>query len=264
MRFAAPWLSIVLMLATADAAAACATMRVGYPDQNRPPYYLGTGSSEANPPGASIELLREIAASADCPMVTSRMPLLRLRVALEAGQLDAVPIEANDSLLGTFALPVDKRGKLDTAKAIHNYTVVYVRAADHAAASVDTENWLRTHGLGTIQGTPFAAILRARGMTIDDGAVDYMRNLEKLKRGRFDGFIVSVIEPDDLDAFVATHFGKELLRLEQPMRTARIWLAFNKDYYAVNKAHVEAMWNWIGNNAQARLAVLQKKYESPP
>jgi polar amino acid transport system substrate-binding protein len=256
--------AILCFCAAADALGACAPMRVGYPDQNRPPYYLGTGSAPANPPGASVELLREITASADCPMRTLRLPALRLRLALANGQVEGMALEATDEHTGVYALPLDKNGKLDADKAIHNYTIIYVRAADAKAAGAEPEAWFQTHSLGAPQGSPFVAELRGKGLQVDDGAHDYLRNLEKLKRGRIDGFAVSVIELGDLDGIVTARYGSELVRLERPIRTRHVWFAVNKAYYAANKDAVETMWNWVRANAQTRLSVWKKKYEAMP
>lgn len=264
MKIARVLAPIVLILAAAEAAAACAPLRFGYPDQHRPPYYMGSGSTEPDPPGASIELVREIAASAGCPVQMLRMPPLRTRVNLELGQIDATPLEASELHIQAYALPLDRQGKLDHEKTLRNYTVVYVRAADLKAAAADPEAWLQTHTLGLVKGSPNAPLIRSKGVLVDDGAVDYLRNLEKLKRRRIDAFALTVIELDDIDSLVSTHFGSELVRLEKPIRTSHIYLAVSKAYYAANKDHVETMWNWIGAHAQARLSQLSKRYEAMP
>jgi hypothetical protein len=139
-----------------------------------------------------------------------------------------------------------------------------VRAADQKAASAEPQAWIQTHALGALKGSPIAALMRSKGIAMDDGAVDYLRNLEKLKRARIDGFAVSVIELDDLDQLVSSSFGNELVRVEKPLRTSHIYLAVNKAYYAANKAYVDTMWNWVGSHAQSRLGSLTKKYEALP
>jgi hypothetical protein len=68
--------AFVLAAVASSACAECAPIRLGYTDQELPPYYLGSGSVEGNPPGVTIELIREIAASAGCTVVAVRLPLV--------------------------------------------------------------------------------------------------------------------------------------------------------------------------------------------
>lgn len=256
--------SILLLLVSSEARGGCAPIKFGYVDQHRPPYYLGNGPLEPDQPGASVELVHDIIGSARCPHSSVRLPHRRLRPALEAGAIQAMPLDAIDKDTDLYALPLDRNGKLDAERALRMVTVVYVRADDAEARSADPLLYFRSHQLGATLGSPFAAFARMEGMTIDDGALDATRNLEKLKRHRIDGFAASVISETDLDAFVATHFGGEIVRHDKPLRKHHIWLAFNKDYYASNKADVETMWNWVGTHGHSRLAKLMKKYDAQP
>src|SRR4051812_42259026 len=105
--------SLAIVLCSQLAAAECTPIRIGVIDQHRPPYYLGNGSQVPNPPGASIDLLREIAAHVGCSIVVTRLPVLRIRPALEAGTIDGSPIDPGPGDEATFAFPLDKKGNLD-------------------------------------------------------------------------------------------------------------------------------------------------------
>jgi hypothetical protein len=256
-------LTLAMMVATSGAHAACAPFRFGYIDQNRPPYYLGNGSAEATPPGASIELIREIAASAGCSVSTVRLPVPRIRLALAAGALiDAAPVDPNGSDAADFAFPLDRNGKVDSERALHLVTVAFVRAADKLPAETDPARYFVGRKVGTIHGASYAALLRAGGILVDDGAVDTVRNLDKVRLERCDAYVVSLSAASDLDAFVAAHYKGEIVRLDKPVHTTHLYLAMNKAYYARNSEQVEAMWNWIGQHGQQRFAELLKHYEA--
>lgn len=260
-----PFLSIPgLLLVAGSCMAACAPLRLGYVDKHRPPYYLGSGNDEAAPAGASVDLIREIAASAGCKVISVRLPHARLRAALKAGTIDAMSMEALDSDKSHYALPLDAAGNLDTAKALQVHTVIFVRAADTALRSGDPVRQFGQRWLGTNHAAPLVGQLRQLGFRVDDGALDAERNLEKLLRNRIDGYAISVAAPADMDAWVAARFGKAIARLNHPVLTNNVWLAVSKDYHARYPAEVAVMWNWVAENGRSRFANLVKKYDKPP
>ena len=248
-------------LAAPVAWSACVPIKVAYVDQHRPPYYIGNGGMEASPPGASVELMNEIAASAGCTITFSRLPMMRLRNALEANLVDAVPMGTQDKDAERFAFPLDKSGKLDTSRAMRIVTVLFVRAGDKLPTDADPAQLMQGKRVGVVHGSAIAQRLRDAGVVVDDGASTTPRNLEKLRLGRIDVFAVAVISPTDMDAIVAPRFGKDIVRIDKPAQTAHLWVAFNKPYYEKNREQVETMWKWIGANGNARFAALVRKYE---
>jgi polar amino acid transport system substrate-binding protein len=253
--------SILLLLASGDAVGACTPLRTGYIDQHRPPYYLGNGPVAPEPPGASIELLRDIAASVGCTIAPIRLPSLRLRSALAGGALDMIPLVAIDADIKAYAFPRDAQGQLDHDKALRSVTMVFIRASDKLPRNTDPSDYFRGRRLGLTHGAPYAAELRRAGIVIDEGALDTLRSFEKLKRKRLDGFAVALTAPGDMDAFVAANFGDDIVRLDKPLRSSYIWLAVNHDFYRANRALVDGMWTWIGSNGRTRFDHLLKKYD---
>jgi len=195
-----------------------------------------------------------------------RLPTARLQSGLQSGLIDARVISsAVLDLPGTpmdhLATPRDANGHVDLARGLLLYTVVFVRAGDGPARGTDTAAYFRDHRLGTYHGAGIAAALRQAGYEVDDGAADMARNIEKLLRRRIDGYALSVAALDDMDADVASRYGGALLRLDQPLRTNRLLLVFNRDYYERHRASAEAMWQWLGEHGQARSAQLLKNYQ---
>lgn len=254
-------LSISVLLA-GHAAGACPALRYGYTDKAVPPYYLGTGPAAPEPPGALAELAREAAASAHCPVRMVRMPPARLHQSLNAGAIDAMSLFAPDVVgeLPNVIYPRDKQGKLDTARAMPLYTVVFVRAADHLPIDADPVLTMRGRIIGVSQGAPHIKHLREVGVEVDAGAANPDLNFEKLKRGRIDGFAISLSTMEDMDAPVAARYGLQFIRLRRPLLTTNSWLALNRDYYENNRDAAETIWNWYGAHGRARLNALLKKY----
>jgi hypothetical protein len=264
MRTAPVLIFLATLLAFGDAKCACMPMKLGYVNLHRPPYFLGAGTAEATNPGATVQLIRDVAASAGCDVISVRLPPLRLRQALSDAVIDAMLMDASDSEIAHYALPQTRDGKLDAKRAIRMYTVVFVRADDKIPGDTEPSSYFINHRLGMNNGATLAAQLRKQGATVDDGAQDSARNLEKLVRGRIDGYAATLVSPTQMDSFIAATFGKQLVRLESPLRIHHFWLGFNKHYYQRNRAQVEAMWEWIGARGHARFAELVEQYQRMP
>lgn len=252
--------ALLLLLMLAAGADAC-TFRLGYTSQNAPPYYAGT-DTVAKAPGALVELVQEMAASNGCTVDLQRLPTARLLWTLSSGQIDAVAMSAPPADMAHIALPLDIRGKPDASRGLPQFTMLFVRASDRAAASHDSAAFLRGRRVGVTHGVSFADDLREAGMQVDDGAANARRNFDKLKLNRVDAVAVSLNSPSDMDDLLAREYGGQLVRLERPFRTRALWLMVNRNYYNANKTAVEAMWTWLGDSGGKRLPALLKKYET--
>jgi len=255
---------LAMLLAAGHASGTCTPLRLGYVNQHRPPYFLGSGSAESIRPGASVDLIRDVAASAGCRVISVRLPPLRLRKAMDNDSIDAMLMDAGQSDVSHYALPLANNGTPDNDRAVPMYTVVFVRADDKLPASTDPRLYFASHRLGMNNGASLAAQLRTMGFIVDDGAHDGARNLEKLARGRIDGYAATLVSPDQLDASIAATFGKQIVRLDTPLRTHHFWLAFTKRYYERNRVAVEAMWDWVGGHGHQRFVERIKEYGNMP
>lgn len=249
------------LLLVAGQALACQPLRVAYIDQHRPPYYLGAGGELQDPPGASVELMKDIVEAGGCRIQFIRLPLLRIRPAVESGLVDAAPIDPTIRDAETLAFPRDRHGKPDGGKALSIYNIVWVRSADKVSQNIDPMAWLRNRTLGTAHGAPYAAEFRKAGINVDDGAMDVKRNLDKLVRNRIDAFVTTVTSPEEMDGFVAGTYGNTVTRLEKPIRVSYVYFAVNRDYYARNKQRVDSMWRWVGASGRQRFDQLLARYE---
>lgn len=260
MRFGIFTVTCAIAAAWGTGAAACEPIRIGYLDQERPPYWLGAGVEVPAKPGASAELVQRFAASAGCEANLKRMPVMRIRPALAAGELDFAPMDANASNTAGIAFPLDKNHQLDIARALPLNIVVFVRSADQIPPTTAPAKYFRDRLLGITLGASYKLRMQNLGLNVDSGAVDIARNLEKLRLHRIDGFAVSVTFPGDMDAYVARNYKGAVVRLPQPIFADHVWLAASEGYYAAHPAQVEKMWTWLASTGMREYAALLKEY----
>jgi hypothetical protein len=251
---------MLIALFSGYATAGCTPIRFGYLDQHRPPYWLGGGTAVPEVPGAGAELIRQFAASAGCPAALVRMPVLRIKPSVAAGEIDFAPMDGAAHGTPGIVLPRDKLGQLDVARSIPMVIVVFVRASDALSSNLQPLEYFQGRTLGTTLGSSYAERMRRSGIGVDSGAVDVAKNFEKLKLGRFDGFAVSLISPGDMDSFVAKKYGGEIVRVPTPLFSDNIWLGASQHYYNRHPRRVEAMWDWLGSAGKKEFSKLLTKY----
>lgn len=264
MKFRTMIIAVAVAIHAGGAAAACEPIRIGYVNQERPPYYLGSGSEVPAKPGASAELFQRFAASAGCHASLMRLPVNRIIPSLAAGLLDFAPLDSSSKDSANLAFPRDKNNQLDLARAVPINIVVFVRSADQIPPATEPAKYFQDRLLGVTLGATYRTRILGLGLKIDSGAVDIARNLDKLTLSRIDGFAVSVTSPNDMDAYVAQKYKGAIVRLAQPLFTDHIWIAASASYYAAHPAQVEKMWTWLGSAGKREYFNLLKEYGDLP
>lgn len=257
-------LTIVLLLTATQCGAVegCEPISFGYLDQERPPYWLGTGTKVPKRPGASVELVQRIAASVKCTVKLKRIPVLRIRGALASGEVDFAPMDSSSESISGIEFPRDKNHKLDLTRALPLRIVVYVRATDRIPNQTNPTTYFRERRLGITLGSSYKTRMEKAGLRVDSGAVDISRNLEKLRLNRIDGFAVSVVFPEDMDSYVAKKYSGSIVRMQNPLFVDNIWLAANQNYYSAHQDQVEKMWTWLGSTGRKQFAELLLDYST--
>lgn len=264
MKFRTAIIILAVVPRMGGAAAACEPIRIGYVNQERPPYYLGAGAEVPAKPGASAELFQRFAASVGCDASLRRLPVNRIIPSLAAGQLDFAPLDSSSKDNPDLAFPHDKHNQLDFARAVPINIVVFVRSADQIPPSTEPAKYFQDRLLGVTLGATYRTRILNLGLKIDSGAVDVIRNLDKLKLSRIDGFAVSVTSPGDMDSYVAQKYKGAIVRLPQPLFTDHIWIAASGSYYAAHPDRVEKMWTWLGSAGKREYYNLLKEYSDMP
>jgi hypothetical protein len=250
---------VTLLFIGGKAQGACAPLVFGYFDQSSPPYYLGAGSTTPEPPGVTVDLMREITTSVGCMLILKRLPSTRLQSSIESGAITAAAFGVLGHEAAQVVFPRDANGQVDKGRSLQQIIVVFVRK--NVPIDSDPAIYFKGRTLGTTHGVPYGNALRAAGYVLDDGAMDPKSSFDKLMLHRIDGYATALVNPGDMDAVVDSRYGGALVRLSQPLFVTKISLAINKEYYANNRVQVEQMWDWIGKNANRRFAELLQKYE---
>ena len=238
----------------------CIPVRVGYMDQHRPPYWLGEGDKVPDPPGAGVDLIRDavLGGGFGCAPIWVRLPAGRLKVALDAGDIDLAPLGELSFYPAEIALPRDKAGNIDLKRAMHNQVLVLVRSKDKLPASTNPMQYFKGKTLGIPMGNSYAPRLRDAGLTLDEGARDLDRNIEKLRLGRVEGVVVAAVSPAHLKQTLDKYKGS-IEQLPQPLLNIRVWLAFNDNFYHLHPQQAEALWTWLDTN-RSRLGYVMQRY----
>lgn len=260
MKWKAFTAAALLALAANNALAECGTIRFAYPDQHRPPYWLGNGATVPEPPGASVEWIREFAASGGCAIALVRLPVMRLRRSLVSGAVDFVPVDITADGQPGIVIPRDAQGKPDTKRATNLVVSVFVRAKDGVAHDLDPLEAVRGKRIGVMYGATYGGLLEKAGAILDQGASGVPANFDKLMLGRIDAFVVPMIAASDLDKYVADRYKGQLVRLEKPVLKSYIWIATNQAYYEAHRHEVDTIWNWMGTEGNKRFNLLLRKY----
>ena len=260
MKWKAFTATALLALAANNVHAACGTIRFAYPDQHRPPYWLGNGATVPEPAGASVEWIREFAASGGCAIELVRLPVMRLRSALAGGTVDFIPVDITADGQPGIVIPRDAQGKPDTKRAATLFVAAFVRAKDGYARDLDPLEMVRGKRIGVMYGATYSGLLEKAGAILDQGASAVPSNFDKLMLGRVDAFIVPMIAASDLDKYVADHYKGQLVRLEKPVLKSYLWVATNPAYYEAHRHEVDTAWNWVGSAGNKRLNMLLRKY----
>ncbi|SDG95277.1 MULTISPECIES: ABC transporter substrate-binding protein [unclassified Duganella] len=257
---------VLLLLACtgARAAAPCMPVRIGYSDRERAPYYMGNGGDVPVKPGVLVELFREAFRSVGCQVELVRLPVARVRLALTSGVIDIAPADTPADDKAGYLIATSVNGEPDHRRALRTMAYVFVRSSDRLSADTDPASYFKTHVLAVNQGTILAEYLKAAGLHVDDGSFSSWNNLDKLRLKRVDGFTLALMTPAALDPYVAKRYGKQVTRLDKPVRVSSMWLGANRHYYQRNREQVEAVWNWIGAHGAQQVDALSKKYAIGP
>lgn len=239
-------------------AAGCPEIRVGYTDQARPPFFLGSGPLVPEPAGMAIDLIRKSFKEYGCTIRFSRMPPARLIVSLSNGDIDFTLLGMNEKLIRNFALPNFSDGTLDRSRALHIKAVVFVRSADSAAVGTASRMFFRTHTLATYREVQLYGSDITDSLKLDVGAADIWANLEKLRIGRADGVMAGLFDETSLDKLVFVRYGDSIVRLPSPLVSVDLTLAASNSFYRRNPRLVTYIWDRIRDNWPSELDTMMK------
>lgn len=239
-------------------AAQCPQVRVGYTDQERPPFFLGSGPSVPEPAGMAIDLIRKSFKEYGCIVRFSRLPPARLVVSLTNGDIDFSIIGMSERMVGRFALPNFSSGALDRSRALHLQAVVFVRKADSADAGAAPRKFFRTHTLAAYREVQLYGNEVTDSLKLDVGALDIWANLEKLRIGRVDGVMAGLFDEMSLDELVFVRYGDRIVRLPLPLVSVDLTLAASNSFNRDNPKLVTYIWDRIRDKWPSEIEAMMR------
>jgi len=123
-------LTLAMVLLSAMPAGARDTVTIGMNDTGSYPHIVGQGTGLADPPGATVELLQEVARRLDLDVRFVRLPGLRVLSELQGGRLDGAMLFSHTperELAGAF--PV-RQGRLDRDRRLATLSYTLYKRRD--------------------------------------------------------------------------------------------------------------------------------------
>lgn len=207
-------------LAAAAALAQPAPVKVCLPDIDAPPYL----HREPQRPGVFNRLLLDAGQQAGLAVSVLRLPSARCRVALEQGEVDAMPLPVTPAYLEALDFPLDSQGRVDAAARLGRIQFVLLRRRG------ETWDWdgHRLNPSGVIVGmrrgvATLADRLQGLRVVLDDHASANEQLLNKLLARRID---LAAMSRQEFLAIAATQPAVEVLPL--PLISADLHLAVSR------------------------------------
>lgn len=169
-------------------------LRIGLSDVGLPPMLNGNGPRFEEPPGWSVQALRDTLQRLGCTADMVRLPGRRLLRGLETGDLDFVLFFGPTAeRLRSMRFPVDAAGRPDAAWApLLGHMALYGLVDSPALKAWDGGTLASGVRVGVVAGSTQEALARARGWTVEP-ASSYETSVLALRARRFE-LLMSVRE----------------------------------------------------------------------
>lgn len=191
-----------LALCRAALAAPCPeTLRVGVGDSAYPPAVHGSGPAFADPPGWAVVAVREAAQRLGCTLKLQRLPMRRIALALEQGQLEfGMFFGATPERLEKLRFPLDTSGRADAAWApVIGHMAFYALPGSPARQAWDGQHLAAGVSVGATGGATQELLARSRGWPVEVASSSDSSVLA-LRARRFDLLLIAreALAPEQL------------------------------------------------------------------
>lgn len=255
------WFALLVFLlgiSSSAFAAPCGIVKVGYTDQPRPPFFLGSGHETPEPPGMAVELIRNSFAALNCRVHFKRYPPARLASALSQGAVDFSFVGLGPKLRREITVPTLSNGNVDRQRALHLKGVVFVRAKDGISPVVLPSVYFRSHALAAYKELQVFNALPSETIVVDYGGKDIWANFEKLRLSRVDGVMAALFDVRSMDEIILFRYQGSIVRMPIPLTSIDLTLATNASFKLQNPLLVAQTWNQIRDNWPDELETLMK------
>ena len=249
-----PWI-----LAIALAMLGCASaqeLRVGYADEELPPFAMGSGQERPNPPGIYIELIDQVAGELGITVKYQRQPTKRGQHLLKMGELDAyfsLSYRKDRLEIGQFPM---KYGEPDGGKRIGSISY-HLYKLDRSQVDYDGKQIKNVKGpVGVNLGYSIADDLRKMGLTVEE-VKSTEANLKKLQLGRIAAFAGQDV---DTDVWLEHKDYAGVVKLPIALASKDYFLLFSRQYMDTHSETANKFWTRLGDMRDEAVKKAAPKY----
>ncbi|MBL6928307.1 MAG: transporter substrate-binding domain-containing protein [Rhodospirillales bacterium] len=248
------------MMPAASSADTGPKIRVVYNAEPNNPFILGRGTViDAERPGITIDLLREVSRQIGIEFEFTRVPWQRALFMVEKNRADAVFHSSFKEERAAFGAYPMKDGLPDETRKIADFSY-HIYTLTDSDISWDGKQIGKTQRfLGALRGSAIVDQLKNAGHRVDEG-IDAGVNLRKLTGRRISAYV-------DLEGVVDPYLSArpELLamvrKFSPPIRTRPYFLMFSKTFAEEQPVLTKQIWNAIGEFRRSpTFETLKKKY----
>ena len=248
------WLGLMAAIALAAPSHAAgsadcpARLRFVYGSEAAPPFVIGTGDEEPEPPGLLVQWLRESLTSMSCTteLVLARRPAARVRLELAAGEHDLAIGVYRPALAPTLVWPHDVPALRPLPYLSRTLLQLYVLepAAFAWPSRVFDEQQAR---VGVVRGSVAELVARERGWKLDL-ATDMVTNVAKLRSARFEAMLGQDVY---IEPYLRTLQDKRIRALAPPVGVGEYYLPAYRGFFERHEGFVRTLWTRMCERAHA-------------
>lgn len=251
---------LAAVAAVARPAAARDALTVGLNDRGAHPYVVGEGEALAEPPGLTVDLMREVGRHLDIDMRFVRMPGLRVLTELKAGHVDAALLYSHSPDRETFGAYPMRSGRPDPSRrlATLSYTLYKPRGS---ALDWTGERFVNLDGpIGANLNYSIVRDLRELGANVVEVRTT-ADSFRMLRAGRIDG----VADHEAVaDAYLTAAGITGVEKVGPPLREKPYYLMLSHQYVSGHPERATAIWDLVGELRDRVLRDAMPKYLDQP
>ncbi|HOV13147.1 MAG TPA: transporter substrate-binding domain-containing protein [Spirochaetota bacterium] len=231
-------------------------LKIGYVDEPLPPFAMGTGTTQPNPPGIYIDIINQVAKDLGISVIYKRQPVKRVQLSIEEGLFDAyfsLSYKPERLKLGQYPM---KNGTIDGSRRIGAVSYFLYKLEDSplewdgkTIKNVDKE-------IGANLGFSVAEDLRKMGYQVSETKTTGS-NLKKLQLGVISAFAGQDV---DTDALIKTGKYGKIVKIQIPLSTKHYFIIFSNQFMKDNSAIAEKFWDRLGQIRDKKIEEMSPLY----
>lgn len=234
-------------------------IKLGFNDASAFPYFAGTGSELADPPGLSVDLILHVAARQGIDIQFERMPGMRVLHSLGVGKLDGAFIFSHRQEREAFGAYPMRDGLPDPDRRLATLGyILYVKRG--TSIPWDGETFQNFQGrIGANLNYSVVHDLRNLGVNVVEG-----RSTEHSFRMLLAGRVDAVADQEVIaDAFLEGFGHPELIKIQPPLSEKPYFLMFSHQFMKSHATVAQRFWNDIAETRDEFMRAAAHRYSTP-